>query len=83
MFFKSAEFDRYARFNSWGSARETFAFGDLGRFKIPIPPKSIQQDIINIFNACETRKKLLDRLINLQRSICPILVKGAVEKGGK
>lgn len=29
-----AEFDRLARFNSWGSARETFTFSDLQRYEI-------------------------------------------------
>ena len=83
MFFRSAEFDRFARFNSWGSARETFAINDLGRFRIPVPDKKIQKDIISIFFACELRKQLLERLINLQRDICPILVKGSMEEGGQ
>ena len=29
MYFNRAEFDRYARFHSWGSARETFTWNDL------------------------------------------------------
>ena len=32
------EFDRYARFNSWGSARETFDWAELCRVRIPLPP---------------------------------------------
>lgn len=83
MFFKSDEFDRFARFNSWGSARETFALADLGRFRIPVPKKEIQRDIIDIYNACENRKRLLEQLCDLNKNICPILVKGAVEEGGR
>lgn len=83
MYFKSAEFDRFARFNSWGSARETFALGDLGRFKVPIPSRDIQQDVVNIFKVCECRKKLLDRMTELHKNICPILIKGAIEEGGR
>ena len=37
MFFNRTEFDRYARFHSWGSARETFTWNDLIEVKIPIP----------------------------------------------
>ena len=29
MFFNRPEFDRYSRFNSWGSARETFSWEDF------------------------------------------------------
>ena len=38
LWFCRPEFDRYARFNSWGSARETFSFDDMKRCKIPLPP---------------------------------------------
>ena len=31
------EFDRYSRFNSWGSARETFDWTEMCRVKIPLP----------------------------------------------
>lgn len=82
MFLKRPEFDRYARYNSWGSARETISWEDLGRFKIPIPDVEIQQGIINIFNVMNERKRLRERLIDLQKRICPILIKGAVEEGG-
>lgn len=29
MYFNRPEFDRYSRFNSWGSARETFSWDDM------------------------------------------------------
>ena len=83
MFLKTPAFDRYARFNSWGSARETFAFEDLGRYEIPIPPIDNQQDIVEIFNSYNTRRQLVDKLTDLQKRICPILVKGATEEGGR
>ena len=31
------EFDRYSRYNSWGSARETFDWEELCRVNIPLP----------------------------------------------
>lgn len=51
LFFNRSEFDRYARYNSWGSARETFAWDDFKEVKIPIPDIKIQQSIVNIYNA--------------------------------
>lgn len=43
-----SEFDRYARFNSWGSARETFDWSELCRVKIPLPPLEVQQSIVDL-----------------------------------
>ncbi len=83
MFLRTPAFDRYARFNSWGSARETFALEDLGRYEIPIPSTDIQQGIVNIFNAYNTRRQLVNKLATLQKKICPILIKGAIEEGGR
>jgi len=83
MFLKRPEFDRYARYNSWGSARETITWEDLGRLEIPLPSVEIQQDIVNIFDVMRERQLLWERLIALQKKICPILIKGAVEEGGR
>ena len=41
LFLTRSEFDRYARFNSWGSARETFNFEDMCDVEIPIPDISV------------------------------------------
>lgn len=83
MFFRRSEFDRFARVNSWGSATELFSFQDLGRYKIPLPEVSVQQAIIDIFNALQERHKLVEHLETLQKDICPILVRGAIEEGGR
>ena len=37
VFFKRNEFDRYARFHSWGSVRETFDWDDMCNVDIPVP----------------------------------------------
>ena len=48
LFFSRSEFDRYARFHSWGSARETFDWDEMCAMEIPIPDIKIQQYIVNI-----------------------------------
>ncbi len=83
MYLRKPEFDRYARYNSWGSARETITWEDFGRYEIPVPPVDVQQDIVNIFNSYNTRRQLVDKLADLQKKICPILIKGATEEGGR
>ena len=39
MYFNRAEFDRISRFNSWGSARETFSWEDFCDIEIDLPPQ--------------------------------------------
>lgn len=81
MFFNRTEFDRYARFHSWGSARETFTWNDLIEVKIPIPDIEIQKAIVNIYNVYIMRKEINEKLKAQIKDICPILIKGSVEEG--
>lgn len=80
MWFKRKEFDRYVRFHSWGSARENFTWYDLRDVKIPIPPLSVQQSIVNIYKVLQTRRKINEQLKEQVKSICPILIKGSLEE---
>jgi len=81
MWFKRSEFDRYARYHSWGSAHEFFTFEDMNEVKIPIPDINIQQAIVDIFYAYSERKAIVEKLKRQIKDICPILVRGAMEEG--
>lgn len=83
MLFERREFNRYARFHSWGSARETFDWDRMCEVRIPVPDIEIQQDIVNIFNAYKERKKINEKLKAQIKDICPILIKGSIEEGRK
>ena len=83
LFFNRAEFDRYARFHSWGSAREVFTWKDLCEVEIPIPSLEIQKSIAAIYDVCRTRQKILERLKEQIKKICPILIKGSLDEGAK
>lgn len=83
MLFERDEFNRYARFHSWGSARETFDWGEMCSVKIPIPSIDIQQDIVNIYNAYIERKSINERLKAQITDLCPILIKGSIEEARK
>ncbi|GFI60836.1 hypothetical protein IMSAG044_01732 [Lactobacillaceae bacterium] len=50
LMFKRREFDRYARFNSWGSARETFDFNELCDTEVNIPDISIQKSLAKVYS---------------------------------
>lgn len=83
MWLSRKEFDRYARFNSWGSARENFSFDDMCNVEIPIPSIEIQQSIVDIYKVYLQRKEINERLKEQIKSICPILIKGSLEEARK
>lgn len=82
MFFNRTEFDRYARFHSWGSARETFTWDDLVRIEIPIPDLNVQKSIADIYKVYIQRKEINTLLKKQLFSICPILIRGSLSDGG-
>ena len=81
LFLTRTEFDRYARFNSWGSARETFEWDDMCNVEIPIPDKKIQEAIAEIYSVYIERKAINERLKTQIKDICPMLIKGSLEEG--
>lgn len=83
MLFERSEFNRYSRFNSWGSARETFDWEEMQDVSFPIPDIEIQQDIVNIFEAYNARKDINEKLKSQIKDICPILIKGSIEEARK
>jgi len=78
MWFNRTEFDRYARFNSWGTARETFVWSDLIKVKIPIPDIRVQKSIADIYSCYIERKRIAEELREQLKNICPILLRGAL-----
>ena len=83
MFFNRTEFDRYARFHSWGSARETFTWDDLIKVEIPIADITVQKSIADIYKVYKDRKGITEKLKAQIKDICPILIKGSIEETRK
>jgi type I restriction enzyme, S subunit len=79
IWFNRSEFDRYARFNSWGSARETFDWGEMCRVKLPIPNLEKQKAIVTIYHTLETRKRINEQLKGSIKPLCPVLMRGVVK----
>ena len=61
IYFNRPEFDRYARFNSWGSAREAFSWEDMCDIDIDLPPIEIQQKYVDIYNSMLTNQQCYER----------------------
>ena len=78
LWFCRPEFDRYARFNSWGSAREAFSFEDMKRCKVPIPPIEVQQAIVNIYKCANEAKQIAEEADQLSCEVCPALLQHVI-----
>ena len=78
LWFCRSEFDRYARFNSWGSAREVFSFEDMKRCRIPLPPIEVQQAIVNIYKCTNEAKQIAEEADRLSREVCPALLQHVI-----
>ena len=62
IWFKRPVFDRYARFNSWGSATEFFSFDDFCATEILLPPISEQRKIVHDYQVITDRIELLRKM---------------------
>ncbi|MBQ6482433.1 MAG: restriction endonuclease subunit S [Anaerolineaceae bacterium] len=83
LFFSRSEFNRYARFHSLGSARETFDWAEMCEVEIPIPDIKSQKAVAAMFSVYTDRKKINAQLKAQIKDICPILIKGSLEEGKK
>lgn len=72
-----SEFDRYAIYHSWGSARETFSWEELCRVQIPLPPPEVQQSIVNLYHCIEEAKKIASEARAQLQTLCPALIQYA------
>lgn len=70
MYFNRPEFDRYSRFNSWGSARETFSWEDMCDIDIELPPVEIQQKYVDVYNAMLANQQSYERGLEDLKLVC-------------
>ena len=77
--FKRDEFDRYARWDSWGSATEFFNWENMQQVKIPVPPIEKQQALVSLYKCARKCQQIARRAADLAKEACPALVKKAKE----
>ncbi len=71
MYFNRPEFDRYSRFHSWGSARETFSWEEMCDIELELPSIDIQKKYVNIYNAIVANQQNYERgLEDLKLKFC-------------
>lgn len=76
MFFNRPEFDRYSRFNSWGSARETFDWRDFCDIEISLPTLEIQQKFVDVYTALQKNLEAYQSNLDDLKLVC----EGYIEK---
>lgn len=69
-----SEFDRYSRFNSWGSARETFDWSEFCRTKIPLPSIDVQQELVDTYNGLKALAEQNEALIEPLSKACEAFI---------
>lgn len=74
LWFCRPEFDRYARFNSWGSAREAFSWDEMCRVKVPKPDIDVQRAIVDIYHCARRAKEIAEEATTQLKTICPALM---------
>lgn len=73
LLFSSSEFDRYARYNSWGSAREVISWEDFCNIKINLPTIEEQKKIIKLYKTINKRINVLAEINNVLEKTAFIL----------
>lgn len=70
LIFNREEFDRFSRFNSWGSARETFDWKEFCRIQIPLPNIETQQELVDTYNGLKVLAEQNEALIEPLTQAC-------------
>ncbi len=70
MYFNRVEFDRYARNNSWGSAREIFSWDDLCNVCLDLPDLQTQQKYVDIYLSMLENQKTYERGLEDLKLVC-------------
>lgn len=80
LWFYRPEFNRYGWFISDSSVRASLEWERFKEIQIPIPDIKIQEAIVTIYHAQETRKRINEQLKNSIKPLCPVLMRGVVER---
>ena len=60
IYYNRPEFDRYARYNSWGSSTELFLWDDMCDIEIDLPPLLIQQKYVDVYKAMLANQRVYE-----------------------
>lgn len=72
MYFNRPEFDRYSRFNSWGSARETFSWDDMCDIEITLPSIETQHKFVDVYISLQVNLENYKSKVDDLKFVCDI-----------
>lgn len=75
MWFSRPEFDRYVRFHSHGSTRETFDWADMCEVELPIPSIEEQRQIVAQYQSIGNKIKVNEQICEKLEAIAQALYK--------
>ena len=78
MIFKRSEMDRLGWFYSDSSVRSNLDWERFVEIEIPLPPLSVQQAIVNIYNCANEAKKIAEEADRMSREVCPALIQHSI-----
>lgn len=70
LFLNRPEFDRYARTNSWGSARETFNWEDMCDIELDLPDLPTQKKYVAIYKSMQANQQSYERGLEDLKTAC-------------
>lgn len=70
MYFNRPEFDRYTRYNSFGSAREPFNWEDMCDIEIELPDLSTQEKFVKVYLSMLENQKNYERGLEDLKLVC-------------
>jgi type I restriction enzyme S subunit len=81
MYFNRPEFDRYSRYNSWGSAREVFTWQEMCDIEIELPDLETQEKFVNVYQAMCENQKAYERGLDDLKLVCDAYIEDLRKKG--
>ena len=82
MMFKSSEMDRYGAFLSDGTVRANLDWDVFCDIELTVPSIEIQRKYVLVYKTIRDNIKNYQEFIdNVNKNMCPILVRGALQEG--
>jgi len=79
IWFNRSEFDRYTRFNSWGSARETFNWDYMCDVLLPIPSIEEQKKYVKLYKGVLNNQKGYENSLDDLQLICDTYIENLLK----
>ena len=82
LFFNRPEFDRFVIINSWGSSTEFYNWEDICDVDMKLPPISVQQKYVDIYNAMLANQQCYERGLDDLKLVCDAYIENLRRKIG-